>query len=119
MKGLENLRTRDLTREELSEMGKKGGVKSGEARRRKKNMKECLNLLLSLDVKSPKVREQLKSLGILDEEMTNEMMLMVSALQKASKGDIQAMNFIRDTSGQQITNKVEIDKVPRIIDDID
>lgn len=97
---------------------KNGGIASGQARRRKKNMRECLELLLSLDVKSPKVREQLAKLGVEDEQMTNEMAMMVSALNKATKGDIQAMNFVRDTSGQQITNKVEIDKIPKIVDDI-
>ena len=108
----------DRTTEEKREIGIKGGKASGEARRRKKNMKECLQLLLSLDVKNPKVREQLAKLGIEDEQMTNEMAMMVSALNKATKGDIQAMNFVRDTSGQQVANKVEIDKIPKIVDDI-
>lgn len=108
----------ERTKEEQRIIAIQGGKASGEARRRKKNMKECLELLLSLDVKNPKVREQLAKLGVEDEQMTNEMAMMVSALNKATKGDIQAMNFVRDTSGQQITNKVEIDKIPKIVDDI-
>lgn len=108
----------DRTTEEKRQIGIKGGKASGEARRRKKNMRECLSLLLQLDIKSPKVREQLTKLGVTDEEMTNEMAMMVSVMNKAMKGDIQAVNFIRDTSGQQLTNKVEIDRIPRIIDDI-
>lgn len=108
----------ERTKEEQRIIAIQGGKASGEARRRKKNMRECLQLLLSLDVKNPKVREQLAKLGVEDEQMTNEMAMMVSALNKATKGDIQAMNFVRDTSGQQITNKVEIDKIPKIVDDI-
>lgn len=108
----------ERTKEEQRIIAIQGGKASGEARRRKKNMRECLELLLSLDVKNPKVREQLAKLGVEDEQMTNEMAMMVSALNKATKGDIQAMNFVRDTSGQQITNKVEIDKIPKIVDDI-
>ena len=108
----------ERSKEEVRELNRKGGIASGIARRRKKNMKECLQLLLSLDVKNPKVREQLAKLGIEDEQMTNEMAMMVSALNKATKGDIQAMNFVRDTSGQQVANKVEIDKIPKIVDDI-
>ena len=107
-----------LTVEEQRKIAVAGGKASGEARRRKKNMKECLQLLLQLDVKNPRVREQLSKLGVIDEEMTNEMAMMVSVMNKATKGDIQAVNFVRDTSGQQITSKVEIDKVPKIIDDI-
>lgn len=108
----------ERTKEEQRIIAIQGGKASGEARRRKKNMRECLELLLSLDIKNPKVREQLAKLGVEDEQMTNEMAMMVSALNKATKGDIQAMNFVRDTSGQQITNKVEIDKIPKIVDDI-
>lgn len=108
----------DRTTEEQRKIARQGGKASGEARRRKKNMKECLQLLLQLDVKNPRVREQLSKLGVTDEEMTNEMAMMVSVMNKATKGDIQAVNFVRDTSGQQITSKVEIDKVPTIIDDI-
>ena len=106
------------TKEEQREIAIKGGKASGKARRKNKNMKECLKMLLSLDVKSPKAREQLKALGIDDEEMTNQMALMVSMLNKALKGDKGCAEFIRDTSGQQIINKTEITEIPRIIDDI-
>jgi hypothetical protein len=115
---LEEHKFNNLAPEVQREIAKKGAKASAEVRRKKKNMKECLQLLLSLDVKNPKVREQLSKLGIQDEEMTNEMAMMVSALNKATKGYIQAMNFVRDTSGQQVANKVEIDKIPKIVDDI-
>ena len=110
--------TSDQDREQAKINGRKGGKASGEARRKNKNMKECLKILLSLDVKSPKAREQLKALGIDDKEMTNQMALMVSMLNKALKGDKGCAEFIRDTSGQQIINKTEITEIPKIIDDI-
>ena len=110
--------TSDQDREKAKINGRKGGKASGEARRKNRNMKECLKMLLSLDVKSPKAREQLKALGIDNEEMTNQMALMVSMLNKALKGDKGCAEFIRDTSGQQIVNKAEITEIPRIIDDI-
>lgn len=110
--------TSDQDREQAKINGRKGGKASGEARRKNKNMKECLKILLSLDVKSPKARQQLKALGIDDEEMTNQMALMVSMLNKALKGDKGCAEFIRDTSGQQIVNKTEVTEIPKIIDDI-
>lgn len=117
--GTENLISlTNRTKEEQREIAIKGGKASGEARRKNRNMKECLKMLLSLDVKSPKAREQLKALGIDNEEMTNQMALMVSMLNKALKGDKGCAEFIRDTSGQQIINKTEITEIPRIIDDI-
>lgn len=117
--GTENLISlTNRTKEEQREIAIKGGKASGEARRKNRNMKECLKMLLSLDVKSPKAREQLKALGIDDEEMTNQMALMVSMLNKALKGDKGCAEFIRDTSGQQIVNKTEVTEIPKIIDDI-
>lgn len=103
---------------EVRKIAARGGVKSGEARREKKRMKECINLLLNLDVKNSKARETLKALGISEEDMTNEMAMMASVMNKAMKGDIQAVNFLRDTSGQMPANTINVSKVPTIVDDI-
>lgn len=108
----------DRTTEEQREIAIQGGKASGEARRKKKGMKEALKLLLELDVKSPKLREQMKQLGIDDDNLTNEMALMVAQLQKAMKGDVQSANFIRDTSGQKPVEVQEVRELPTIVDDI-
>lgn len=119
MNGRENLIPFDkLTEEEQRKIASKGGKASVEARKKKKNMKEALQLLLSLDVKSLKVREQLKALGIEEDDMNNEMALMVSMLNKALKGDKGCAEFIRDTSGQKPVEIQEVREVPKIVDDI-
>ena len=108
----------ELTEEKQREIASKGGKASVKARKEKKRMKEYINILLGLDVKSPKARETLRQLGIEDEDMTNEMAMMAAIMNKAMKGDIQAVNFLRDTSGQMPVNKMEIDRTPIIKDDI-
>lgn len=108
----------ERTKDEVREIAVKGGINSGKTRRKKKNMKECLKLLLELDVKNPKVKDQLKKLGVNDEEMTNEMALMVSMLNKAMRGDKGCAEFVRDTSGQKPVEVSEVHEVPKIIDDI-
>ena len=108
----------ELTEEKQREIASKGGKASVKARQEKKRMKEYINILLSLDVKSPKARETLRQLGVADDDMTNEMAMMASVMNKAMKGDIQAVNFLRDTSGQMPVNKMEIDRTPIIKDDI-
>lgn len=119
MNGRDNLIPFDkLTEEEQRKIASKGGKASVEARKKKKNMKEALQLLLSLDVKSLKVREQLKALGIDEGDMNNEMALMVSMLNKALKGDKGCAEFIRDTSGQKPVEIQEVREVPKIVDDI-
>lgn len=119
MSGKENLIPfSERSKEEAREAGRKGGINSGKTRRKQKNMKEALQLLLSLDVKSLKVREQLKALGIDEADMNNEMALMVSMLNKALKGDKGCAEFIRDTSGQKPVEIQEVREVPKIVDDI-
>ena len=119
MPNLENLKPRELTSEEAMELGRKGGIASGKARQQKKLIKDNIELLLGLPIKSGKIKEQLKSLGIEENDMTNQMALVIAMYQKASKGDVQAFNTLRDTIGQGVVNKVAIQEVPQIIDDID
>lgn len=101
-----------------AEEAQKGGINSGKARRRKKLIKENINLLLSLPIKSSKTREQLRALGIDDNEMNNQMALIISIYNKALKGDVNAFNTIADRSGEVIMQKIETSEVPIIKDDI-
>ena len=84
------------TSDEAREIGKKGGIKSGEARRAKKTMREMLDYLLEKEIKTNKG------------DMTTLEAIMVSMIAKASKGDVRATEFIRDTIGQKPTEKTEI-----------
>lgn len=86
---------------------KKGGKASGEARKRKKQIKDDINLILSLPIQNNKLKEQLKGLGIGDEEMTNQMAMTIAMWQKAVKGDVSAFNTLRDTIGEKPKEVVE------------
>lgn len=119
MNGTDNLIPfSERSKEEAREAGRKGGINSGKTRRKQKNMKEALNLLLSLEVSNPTVKEKMKKLGLDDEELTNEMALMVAMMNKAMKGDKGCAEFIRETSGQGVTSRVQIENIPIIRDDI-
>lgn len=99
------------TPEQHSADSKKGGKASVEARRRKKDMKERLQILLSMSIKDGKGAdiEKIKNFGSLKgENITVEDAILVAMIQKALKGDVSASNFIRDTSGQKVVDKVEI-----------
>ena len=41
-------------------------------------------------------------------EATNAEALMLIAMKKASKGDVEAMKFVRDTAGEAPKNQVEL-----------
>ena len=104
-----------LTVEEAS----KGGINSGKARRQKKLIKDNIELLLSLPIKDKKLKEQLGSLGIEENEMNNQMAMVIAMYKKVLSGDVQAFNTLRDTLGQRPVEVQEVREVPKIVDDIE
>lgn len=54
--------------------------------------------LLSMQI-TPSLAKQLQSLGIVGEEWTYSDLINVSAMQQAMKGNVRAMEFVRDTAG--------------------
>lgn len=104
------------TKSEQREYAKKGGQKSGEVRRKRKAMKEQMEMLLSLPFKSTKQLNFMKDLGIEEDNLDNQMALIVAMYGKALKGDVQAFNTIREVVQDEKTVKDE-DRV-QIINDL-
>lgn len=98
---LDNLRPNIRTTEQAQALGRKGGLASVESKRRKKTMRENAELLLSLPLKEGKLKEQIKKLGLEDDEVTNQMAVMVSLFQKALSGDVNAFNSLQATKGEK------------------
>ena len=99
-----------ITKEDASEKGKIGAKKSLETRRKKKKLKEALTALMELPV-SERNKQSMRALGIDDKDMNNQMLIAVAAFQKAIKGDVRAMEFIRDMTGQQPVTKLDEAKI--------
>lgn len=76
---------------EARENGKKGGVASGKARRKKANLKKAFETILQAEVASPNVKKKLEELGF---DSTNEMALAMVMMQKAMKGNVRAFEQI-------------------------
>ena len=86
MAGKENLRPVSSA-EEARERGRKGGLASGEARRKRKTLKEELLLMLS--------------------EGETQQSVTLALIEKAMSGDTKAFEVIRDTIGEKPADKVE------------
>ena len=89
-----------------------GGKASVEARRRKKSMKEQIDLLLSLPLKNEKAMKQLQALGVDTDNIDNQMAMIVSMLNTALSNDknkVAAATFLRDTVGDKPKDQVEAD----------
>ena len=77
--------------DEARELGRKGGIASGKARRRKADLKRAFNTILKADVANKNISKQLEALGF---EATNEMALAMVMMQKAMKGNVKAFEQI-------------------------
>ena len=98
--GTKNLKpnTREnRTKEEQKQIAIKGGIASGKARREKKTLRQCLEILLERTLKDKK--------GI---EMSGAEAVSLKVFEKALKGDIRAFEVLRDTSGQKPVEKVQM-----------
>lgn len=89
--------TNKRSKEEAKRLGKKGGIASGKARREKKTLRQCLEILLERTLKDKK--------GI---EMSGAEAVSLKVFEKALKGDIRAFEVLRDTAGQKPVEKVQM-----------
>jgi hypothetical protein len=105
---LRPIRPGELSKEEAKKRGKKGGIASGEARRKKKLLRDCLNDLLAqeYDTKNGKI--------------TGSELLSAQLMQKALKGDVKAFEVLRDTAGEKPVDKVMVADVDKsVIDEVE
>ena len=63
--------------EEARESGRKGGIASGVARRRKRSLKESADLFLSLPVADQKQWNKIAKQGVDPEDVDNQMAIIV------------------------------------------
>lgn len=91
---------------EAREMGRKGGIASGAARRRKKTMKAVGKMLLDMPVTSKELQQKMKLLGVPEGDSTYQMAVMVAMLNQAMKGNVKAAYFCRDTIGESPSDQL-------------
>lgn len=87
--------TSDQSRSEAAKNGKKGGQASGVARRKRKSMREALERMLIDNVQTTKGK------------METQTAILLGLIAKAIKGDVRAIEFIRDTLGENPSNKTQ------------
>jgi hypothetical protein len=97
---------------EAREKGAIGGKASGKARRDKKLLRDCLDLLLE---RAEKIEIDGKS-----KNLTGAEILALTAFRKAASGDMKAMEFVRDTAGQKPADKLIVADVdPSVVEEVE
>ena len=106
----------ERSKNEVRELARKGGIASGESRRRKKTLKEQFDLLLSLPVKEDgKIGQRIKmiadDLGIPPEELDNQMAMCLNMFSASmSKKPEQAFASIQATIGEKPVEEIKVTK---------
>jgi hypothetical protein len=99
----------ERTEKEQREIQQKGGKASAEARRKKRDLREALEMLLEKDFKD-------KNGNVL----SGTEVITAKLFEKASKGDVRAFETIRSTVGQDPVQKVMIAEVDQsVIDEVE
>lgn len=90
------------TGEQQVEIARKGGIASGEARRRKKTMRETAQMVLDMQIPNAakELKTKLKVMGLSEEDFTYQAAVMVAIINQAMKGNTKAAAFLRDTVGE-------------------
>ena len=102
------LKAEDLTSEELRERASKAGKASVEARRKKKTMREVLEMMMYNVELSPALKQKLADEGIEEVEMNHQMVITRSLIAKAEQGDVQAYNTICAMIGEKPADKLDL-----------
>lgn len=82
---------------EVRELNSKGGVNSGEARRRKRDIRLALEALLEKDITDKH-----------GNTMSTAEAIAIKQIEKALKGDTKAFEVVRDSAGQKPVEKVSV-----------
>jgi hypothetical protein len=85
---------------EARERGKVGGVKSGESRRRKKTLRDTMELLLSAPLTDEETAEMTAS-GLDVKDIDRRAVLAVGLYRRAAEGDTKAYTLIAEMLGEE------------------
>lgn len=95
------------TTEEVRELARIGGKKSGEARRRKANFRKTLNMLLTAEVDIPDWTAFLEQIGL---DSTIESVVNAAMIREAMAGNVKAYEAIAKYSGQDARTEKDLEE---------
>lgn len=99
----------ERTKDEQREIARQGGIASGEARRRKRDLRQALEILLEKDFKDKN-----------GNSISGTEAITTKLFEQAMKGNVKAFETIRATVGQDPVQKVMIAEVDQdVIDEVE
>ena len=86
----------ERTEDEQRKIRSMGGVASGIARRRRKALREALDVYLSLPVQDKRSLNRLLRAGVDEDDADTQMLIISSLVQRAIDGNVRAAQLIFD-----------------------
>lgn len=103
------------TKEEQKKIASMGGQASGEARRRRKALRESMNALLELPISNQRDFNKAVKMGIPLEDIDNSQLIVLALFNQAKSGDVAAIRELRNLIGE---DKAEYPEGVTVIDDV-
>ena len=109
----------ERTPSELREIAQKGGRASGEARRKRRALRDSMNMLLEM-LPTAKEFNKLVEAGFDPEEIDNSLLVTFALFNSAKRGDVKAIKELRNLIGEDKPDSdAEYTKVDELIASID
>ena len=87
--------------DEARELGRRGGVASGAARRRRKALREAADIFLALPLPDKDEVKRLRKLGLGMDDIDVQMGIVARRLERAMLGDTKAAKLLFDIVGPE------------------
>lgn len=119
--GIDNLKPQNTrTKEEQRLIATQGGKASGEARRKKKELKERCKILLEMMPNKELIAKSLGSGAELPENADMYDLMIAKMMQDAIlEGNVKAAEFVRDSAGDKPTDKTEVNAAVMTAQDLE
>ncbi len=89
------------SKEEAKQRGRNGGIKSGETRRKQRDMREAAKALMAMQVVGDNNRKNLENFGVAKEDQNYTTAIVVRLMQKALvDGDTNSIRLLAELTGQ-------------------
>lgn len=99
--------------EEARAIQSAGGRAGGEAKRRRRLLRDIAREMLDSRVHTEGLQRRLEAAGVAPEDATHGAALMLAMIERAEAGDVEAFRAVRDTSGEKPATGVELLSGPR------
>lgn len=106
----------ERTEDEARELSVKGGISSGRTRRRKRDMKQCAELILGMHADTKADRDTLTAAGVsfdelTEDDITNLLVVNAALINAAKSGDVKAYTALRDVIRDDERLKIEKERL--------